>query len=128
MKIEALILLVVGVFFAVIAAIYWFTAYEDGGTMMLIGSFALGMLPGGYYLWWSRRMKPRPEDLHEATIEDGQGIIDAFPSSSIWPFGLGFFLTILGIALGFWLIVPGVAIVVSSLIGVTAESRRGGTV
>ena len=130
MKIAALILIGVAVFFAIISAIYWFWAYEDGGTMMLIGTVLLGLLPGGYYLWWSKRMKPRPEDLPNATIADGQGVIDAFPGSSIWPFSLamGLFLIILSAVFGFWFFIPGAAVVVGSLVGVTVESRRGGTV
>ena len=130
MRIEALFLLGVAVFFGIVGAIYWFWAYEQGGTVMLIGTTLLGLLPGGYYFWWSRRMKPRPEDRPDATIEEGSGVIGSFPASSVWPFvlGMGLFLMVLSIAFGGWLIAPGIALVISSLVGVTVESRRGGTV
>ena len=75
-------------------------------------------------------MKPRPEDRTDATMEDGAGVIGSFPASSIWPFvlGMGLFLMVLSIVFGLWLIAPGAALVVSAVIGVTVESRRGGTI
>ncbi len=130
MRVEALILILTSVFFAIIGAFYWFFAYEWSGTVMLGGAVLLGFLPGGYYLYWSYKMKPRPEDLPDASISDGSGVVGSFPGSSIWPFvlGMGVFLIALAAVFGFWLAAPGVALVVSALVGVTAESRRGGTV
>jgi hypothetical protein len=129
-RIEALFLLGVAVFFGIVGVGYWFWAYEDGGTVMLAGTTLLGLVPGSYYFWWSRRMRPRPEDRPDASIEDGSGVIGSFPGSSVWPFvlGMGLFLMVLSIAFGLWLFAPGVALVISALIGVTVESRRGGTV
>ena len=130
MRVEAFLLIGVAVFFALVGVIYWFWGYEQGGTMMLIGTTLLGLLPGIYYFWWSRRMVPRPEDRSDASIEDGAGVIGAFPDSSIWPFvlGMGLFLVVLSVVFGLWLLAPGMALVVSAAIGVTVESRRGGTV
>jgi len=130
MRIEALILLGVGLFFGIVGTIYWFTAYEDGGTMMLVGTCLLGLLPGGYYFYWHRRMGHRPEDREDATMEEGAGVVGSFPGSSIWPFvlGLGAFFAVLALAFGVWLLGIGATLVVSALIGVTAESRRGGHV
>ena len=53
MRVNGLFLTIIGIFFGIIAVVYWFTAYEDAGFLMLIGSCFLGLLPGGYYLWWS---------------------------------------------------------------------------
>lgn len=130
MKVESLILLGIGIFFGIIAVIYWFTSYEDAGTMMLFGSFLLGLLPGSYYYFWHRRMGKRLEDRDDASIEEGAGTIASFPGSSIWPFvlGMGAFLTVLSFVFGIWLILPGAGVIVTALIGVTAESRRGGAV
>jgi cytochrome c oxidase subunit IV len=129
-RIEALFLIGVGVFFSLVGIAYWFWGYEQGGTMMLVGTVALGLIPGSYYMWWSRRMKPRPEDRTDATLSEGAGVIGSFPSSSVWPFvfGMGIFLVVLGLVFGIWLMAPGFALVVSSAIGYSAESRRGGTV
>ncbi|HEY5252123.1 MAG TPA: cytochrome c oxidase subunit 4 [Acidimicrobiales bacterium] len=130
MRIEALFLIGIAIFFGIVGAVYWFWSYEQGGTVMLAGTTLLGLLPGSYYLWWSRRMKPRPEDRTDASIEEGHGVIGSFPNSSIWPFvlGMGLFLVVLSLVFGLWLLAPGAALVVSALIGVTVESRRGGTI
>jgi hypothetical protein len=130
MRVEALFLIGVALFFGVVGIIYWFWGYEQGGTTMLIGTTLLGLVPGSYYFWWSRRMRPRPEDRLDASIEEGSGVIGSFPGSSIWPFvlGMGLFLMVLSIVFGLWLIAPGISLVLSAMVGVTVESRRGGTV
>ncbi|HTT87330.1 MAG TPA: cytochrome c oxidase subunit 4 [Acidimicrobiales bacterium] len=130
MRIEALFLIGVAVFFGIVGVVYWFWSYEQGGTMMLAGTTLLGLVPGSYYLWWSRRMKPRPEDRTDATLEEGSGVIGSFPNSSVWPFvlGMGLFLIVLSMVFGLWLLAPGFSLVISALVGVTVESRRGGTV
>jgi multisubunit Na+/H+ antiporter MnhG subunit len=130
MKIEARFLVGVAIFFAIVAVGYWFWSYEQSGTAMLTGSFLLGLVPGSYYLWWSRRMKPRPEDRDDATLADGAGVIGTFPGSTIWPFvmGMGLFFAALSAVFGFWLLAPGFAAVFLAAIGYTVESRRGGRV
>ncbi len=130
MRIESLFLLGVGLFFGVIALIYWFTSYEDAGFLMLIGTTLLGLVPGSYYYFWHRRMGDRLEDRPDATIEQGAGVINAFPGSSIWPFvfGMGAMVTVLAFAFGVWLVLPGIATIIAAVIGATAESRRGGHV
>lgn len=143
MKVESSFLLGVATFFGIIAISYWFTSYEDGGTMMLVGVTALGFLPGTYYFFWHRRFRgykyffwgkldrvvgTRPEDRSDATIAEGAGVISSFPGSSVWPFtlGAGAFTLLLAFVFGVWLGLIGLSLIVTALIGVTAESRRGG--
>ena len=130
MRVEAILLLFLGVFFGIVGIVYWFWSYEDAGTMMLAGTAALGFLPGSYYYFWHRRMGKRVEDRDDASIEEGAGVIESFPSTSIWPFvlGMGAFLTVLSLVFGIWLIFLGIPLILSALTGVTAESRRGGHV
>jgi hypothetical protein len=130
MRLEAIILVGLGVFFGIIGAIYWFTSYEDSGTMMLVGCGLLGLLPGSYYYFWHRRMGARVEDRDDAEIAEGAGTINSFPGSSIWPFtlGIGAFVLVLSLVFGIWLLLVGIGLILSALIGVTAESRRGGSV
>jgi hypothetical protein len=130
MRIEALFLIGVGIFFGIVGAVYWFTSYEDGGTMMLAGTCLLGLVPGSYYMFWHRKMGNRVEDRPDATIEEGAGVINSFPGSSIWPFvlGMGAFMLVLAFAFGIWFIFPAIGLVLTALVGVTAESRRGGNV
>ena len=130
MRVESLFLMGVAVFFGLVGIMYWFWGYETAGTVMLVGTTLLGFIPGSYYLWWSRRMRPRPEDRTDGTMEEGAGTIGSFPNSSVWPFvlGMGFFLIALSAVFGIWLLAPGLSLVLSALVGVTIESRRGGTV
>ncbi|HMK99749.1 MAG TPA: cytochrome c oxidase subunit 4 [Acidimicrobiales bacterium] len=140
MRREAQLLIGVAVFFAITNLVYWLWGIAEGGPTnpatgfggitMLVGTILLGFVPGSYYYWWSRRMKPRPEDRSDATIAEGSGTIATFPDSSVWPFvlGMGLLLVMLSIVFGLWLMWPGLALVVSAAVGVTVESRRGGTV
>jgi protein-S-isoprenylcysteine O-methyltransferase Ste14 len=128
MKVEAKVLLGLGAFFGLMFAVYWKWSNEDAGGVMMFGGMLLGFVPGGYYYWWSRRMKPRPEDNPQATQAEGAGVVGAFPSSSIWPFTLGFgcFFMALALVFGIWLVVPGIFLVGWAFLGGTAEGRRGG--
>ncbi len=75
-------------------------------------------------------MQPRPEDREDAEMEDGAGVIGAFPSSSIWPFvlGLGASMVALALVFGSWTLPIGLFCAVAALVGVVYESRRGGLV
>lgn len=130
MKAEGLVLLIIGTFFGLVAIAYWIWSGETSGTAMLIGACLLGLFPGGYYFWWSRRMKARPEDDPHAAREEGSGVVGAFPSSSVWPFvfGMGAALVALGLVFGFWSAIVGVVVILAAAIGVVRESRRGGVV
>ncbi len=128
MRNEAKLLLGLGLFFGVMCAVYWNWSLENAGGVMMFAGMLLGFLPGGYYYWWSRRMRPRPEDDPHATQASGAGVIGAFPSTSIWPFtlGMGAFLCVLALVFGVWFLVPGLGLVAWALFGATAEGRRGG--
>jgi hypothetical protein len=130
MRIEARLLIGVGMFFAVILGLYWFTSYEDAGTVMLLFSLVLGVLPGSYLLWWSRRMQPRPEDRDDAELADGAGAVGAFPNQSIWPFvfAMGCAGAALALVFGLWLAILGGGLVFLAAAGYVVESRRGGMV
>jgi membrane glycosyltransferase len=129
-KVYALFLVGVGVFFSIVGAIYWFTSYEEAGFLMLIGSALLGFLPGSYYLWWSYNTKERLDDDPQAAIADGAGAVGSFPGSSIWPFILGLGVAFAGLTFvfGLWMAPIAAALIVSAAVGVTVESRRGGKV
>jgi len=48
MRDESVFLIGVGVFFGIVGLIYWLTAYEDAGGVLLLGTCFLGLVPG---LW-----------------------------------------------------------------------------
>jgi hypothetical protein len=127
MKTEGKVLAGVAAFFFVIANIYWFTSYEDAGSVLLITTVGLGVIPGAWLIWISRRHPPRLEDRDNATIAEGAGRIGSFPESSVWPLGFagGLCLGALGLVFGWWLALPGVVLLPLSLIGAILEGRRG---
>jgi hypothetical protein len=127
MKISGVFLIGIGIFFGIIGLIYWFTSYEDGGFVMLVGSALLGLLPGAYYLWWAYNMKLRPDDDQNASIEEGTGAVDYFPGSSIWPFvlGMGALFAVLTFVFGLWMAPLAAGLLVGGVIGATVESRHG---
>ena len=128
MKVEAKLLLGLGLFFGIMCAVYWNWSLENAGGVMMFAAMLLGFLRGSYYYFGSRRMKQRPEDNPQATQTQGAGVVGAFPGSSIFPFvmGMGAFFVVLALVFGIWLLVPGLGLVVWSLLGGTAEGRRGG--
>jgi hypothetical protein len=134
-KTEAHFLLFLTLFGGVVALVFWGVGLADayrqttgGGTVMLVAFGLLGLCPGAYYLWWSRRMTPRAEDDDKATVAQGAGVVAAFPSSSIWPFVFGLGAAFIGIAFvfGFWTAFFGFFLVITAVGGIIVESRRGG--
>ena len=115
----------VAAFFAVLSAIYWFTSYEEAGSVMLLFAVGLGLMPGVWLLWWSRRMSPRPED-RDARQSEGAGPVGRFPGPTVWPVTLagGAVLAANGIAFGIWPAVPGFVLIVLAAGGAIVSGRR----
>lgn len=137
MRGEAIFLLVIAIFGFIVSVVFWAIGLADvyrettgGGTVMLVAVGLLGLVPGSYYLWWSRHMTPRAEDNPNALQSDGAGVVGSFPSSSVWPFvlGFGFAMIALAFVFGLWTGVFGGAVLATAIAGVISESRRGGTV
>jgi len=134
-KVESYFLLFLASFGLGCAFLFWAVGLGDvyrtitsGGTIMLVAVGLLGLLPGSYYLWWSRRMTPRAEDDPHADRSAGAGVVAVFPSSSIWPFvlGMGALLVCLALVFGFWSAIVGFFLAISAAIGIIRESRHGG--
>lgn len=127
MKTEGAVLVGIGTFFAVIAAIYWFTSYEDAGSVLLLLAAGLGAIPGAWLMLISRRSPPRLEDQDDADVTAGAGAVGTFPESSMWPlvFALGLALAGVGFVFGVWFALPGLPLAIAGLVGGIAEGRRG---
>jgi hypothetical protein len=125
MKTESWIFFGVTAFFVVIGLVYWFTSYEDAGAVMLAASAGLGLLTGGYLYLQARRMTPRPQDRENASLREGAGPVDEFPTASIWPVALAFGATVLatGLVFGLAVVLLGGALFVIAVIGMVQESR-----
>jgi cytochrome c oxidase subunit IV len=126
MRTEARVFLGVTVFFVVIGLIYWFTSYEDAGSVMLGASAVMGVVAGGAIMVLSRGAPTRAEDDPDATIAEGAGPVDVFPTQSIWPFAVGLSAAVAasGFAFGAWLVLIGSGALTVTLICWILEARR----
>jgi hypothetical protein len=112
----------IGAFVAVVTAIYWFTAYEDAGTVMLLLTAAMALWFGAY-LWLRQR---RAETAEEPTATEAAIGSSYLPDASVWPFvmGLGAATLVNGFVLGIWVVVPGAAALAFGLGGFIRQTRR----
>jgi len=85
-----------------------------------------GVIAGGAILLLSRRAPLRAEDDPDATVAEGAGAVDIFPTQSIWPFAVGLSGAVAasGFAFGVWLVIIGTGALAVSLICWILESRR----
>jgi hypothetical protein len=127
MRVEGWLFLGCGVFLAGADIVYWYVSKEPTGTTALALSVGLALLIGFYVLFTGRRLPRRPEDDNEGEIAEGTGEIGFFSPHSWWPFWLGLSAAVafLGIAIGWWLALIGMAAVLFTSIGFVFEYYRG---
>jgi hypothetical protein len=113
----------VALFLTPVGAIYWLTAYERAGTVLLLAGAAFAGLVAAALL--AMAGAPGPEDRHKADMAEGAGELGWFPTLSIWPAGTGAGATVLamGIVFGGWLALVGGALLVASLLGYALADR-----
>jgi hypothetical protein len=112
------VFLAIGSFMVVLAVLYWFTAYEDAGTVMLAVAAVLGLWFGAF-LWLQQRRR--------TAVDAGAAPADYYlPEASAWPFaiGLGAATVANGLVLGVWVIVPGVAVLGLGIGGFIHQTRH----
>lgn len=127
MKAEAWIFVGCTAFFVVVAPSYWFITGDPTGTSALVMTGLLTALVSFYLGFHAARMKPRPEDRQDAEIADGAGELGFFPPYSWWPLwcGLTLALIVLGVVVGWWLVIIGGALGAVALSGLIFEYYRG---
>jgi cytochrome c oxidase subunit IV len=127
MKVEGWLFIGCGVFFIGADIVYWYTSYDPTGTTALALAVGLALLAGFYVLFTGRRLPVRPEDNPEGEIVEGTGEIGFFSPHSWWPLFLGFSgaVAFAGIAIGWWLFLIGMLMVLFSSIGFVFEYYRG---
>jgi Cytochrome c oxidase subunit IV len=136
----------IAVIVGAMAVIYWATAYEEGGTVLLVLTAVLACWIGTY-LWLQLRGE-RDDEGHAAPLTAGEaaggeavaaagragpgsgagerGVGHYLPHASAWPFaiGLGAAAVANGLVLGLWLLVPGVGLLALGIVGFVRQSRR----
>ena len=127
MKVEGWLFLGCGVFFIGADVVYWYTSYDPTGTTALALAVGLSLLAGFYVLFTGRRLPTRPEDNPEGEIVEGTGEVGFFSPHSWWPLFLGLAAAVaaVGFAIGWWLVLIGLLMVVFSSIGFVFEYYRG---
>ena len=127
MKVEGWLFLGCGVFFIGADVVYWYTSYDPTGTTALALAVGLALLTGFYVLFTGRRLPPRPEDNPDGEIVEGTGDIGFFSPHSWGPqvVGLAAAVAAFGFAIGWWLVLIGLLMVVFSSIGFVFEYYRG---
>ncbi len=128
MKLQAILWGGVALYFGAITLIYNAVGGEAVGVTLLALAGALGGLIGGWA--WGRYRRdptPRPEDRTDGDAPDETGVVGIYPSASLRPLALAFGASaaVLGVALGSWMTIAGVAIVASQVALLTRDADPG---
>lgn len=115
-----------GTFYLAAGILYWFLAYEWAGFLLLVFSGGFAYTTAGYFWLKLRNVQQEVED---ADAEDAVGPPEHpglyLPHTSVWPLGIsmGAAVTLAGVAIGWWILIPGAVLLVHSIIGFAAQSR-----
>jgi hypothetical protein len=115
-----------GAFYLLLAIVYAVAAYEWAGVALLAFGALFSFIAAVYFAVDLRDVQHDVTELEEAAAAappSHEGLY--LPHTSVWPIGvgLGTALTLAGIAIGWWVLLPGAALLVHSLIGFAAQSR-----
>jgi len=139
-KVPLRIFLFLGVFLTGVGLLYWSTAYEESGTVMLLVSAMLGLWIAAYLWLQQRGVAGRQIEIEqvEGEAEAAAGRADTgtgateeevehyLPHASAWPFAIGLGAATLanGLVLGLWVTIPGAAILLMGIGGFIGQTRR----
>jgi hypothetical protein len=133
-KVPWRVFLVIGAGVGSIGVIYWATAYEEAGTVMLVVATILALWVA-VYLWLRERhgavgeagaASAAGEAGAAGGVADEHAVEQYLPHASVWPFAIGLGAAGLGVGLvlGLWVIVPGLGIMALGLGGFIRQTRR----
>lgn len=135
MKANIVILVILGIYFLVTAALYTVWNYLAGNEFEATGSVGLllsAILAAFVAFFLNIANKAQggillPEDHPDADIDDADPNLGHFSPWSWWPLVLGFAigLVFLGLAVGFWIAFLGIPFVIIAVVGWTFEYYRG---
>jgi cytochrome c oxidase subunit IV len=127
MKVEGYLFLGCAVFFGASDYVYWYFSHDPTGSTALAIAVGLAFLIGFYVLFTGRRLPPRPEDNAEGEIYQSTGELGFFSPHSWWPLFLALAAGVaaLGVAIGWWLFLIGMLMVLLATVGFVFEYYRG---
>jgi hypothetical protein len=114
--------------YAALTATFSYGGVEWAGTTAMVMTTGLTLIIATFFRFVARRLDTRPEDYEDAEIADGAGELGFYSPHSWWPIfvALAASVTAVGVALWLpWLIVAGVAFVLSSAAGLVFEYYTG---
>jgi hypothetical protein len=115
-----------GLFYLLLAVVYAITAYEWAGVALLGFAALFSFIAATYFAFELRNVQDDVELLEgELPMEPPTHAGLYLPHTSVWPIGIGIgtALTLAGIAIGWWVLLPGVALLAHSMIGFATQSR-----
>lgn len=117
----------IGLFYSLMAAIYWVIGGEPVGIACLILSSALAFMVG-FYVWFTQRKigEILPEDNLDAEISDGAGELGFYSPHSWWPLPVAAFAVLagLGLIIGWWLTAIAAGGLIISIVGFVTEYEQ----
>jgi hypothetical protein len=127
MRVEGYLFLGCAIFFGGSDVVYWHYSHDPTGATALGVAVGLAFLIGFYVLFTGRRLPLRPEDEHEGEVYQGTGELGFFSPHSWWPLfvGLAAATAAVGTAIGWWLFLIGMLMVLLATIGFVFEYYRG---
>ncbi|HEY3995471.1 MAG TPA: cytochrome c oxidase subunit 4 [Mycobacterium sp.] len=120
--------ILVAVLYGVLTAIFATGGEEWAGTTALALTGGLALITATFFRFVARRIDTRPEDYEGAEISDGAGELGFFSPHSWWPILVALSGAVTAVAIGLWLpwlIVTGVAFILSSVAGLVFEYYVG---
>ncbi|MBV8788705.1 MAG: cytochrome c oxidase subunit 4 [Mycobacterium sp.] len=120
--------ILVAVLYGVLTAIFATGGEEWAGTTALALTGGLALITATFFRFVARRIDTRPEDYEGAEISDGAGELGFFSPHSWWPVLIALSGAVTAVAIGLWLpwlIVAGVAFILSSVAGLVFEYYVG---
>jgi hypothetical protein len=135
MKGNIALMTVLGAFFLLASVVYTVWNVLATGTWEVVGTVGilLSAILAGFIAFFLNSVNRSqggillPEDRPEADIDDADPELGHFSPWSWWPFvlGLAIGLAFLGLAVGVWIAIIGIPLVIIALVGWTYEYYRG---
>ncbi len=124
MRLEAILWTGVTVYFGAIGVIYLALGGDTAGVTILLCAAGLGGLIAGWTWDWKRRHGERIADRGDTDAADLTGIVGVYPTASLRPLALALGVTALalGIVLGSWMSMIGIAVVASQVLLLTRDT------
>lgn len=117
MRLSRLIWLGGVVHFTFFATVYAIVGDDAAGLTLFVAGIAFaGLVAGWTWVWW-RRHGELTADRADAVASDDAGPVGVFAAASLRPLALGVGMTgiVLGVVLGVWMVLIGLAIVASQV-------------